>query len=220
VQSAEGEEPSSGQTTLQERFTARRLPRPTAEEFEPLCRQWNAQLTRNSACSVTFQVPLRRGFWDRWLGGARPALLVDIRWSRPRSDTQTLPEVRVTIRSAQKNGDDSLSRSVGPLILETLHAHLDAFPERRKHERVAWPHPVRVSFLGAEGQPVESVAGRGKDISLGGMGLYLPRLPTSSEITLDLTTPDRTEPVVLSGHCLRFQRCADGWFEASVQFTS
>jgi hypothetical protein len=217
-QSGEWEKVSDGAATLQERFPARRLPRPTAEDFEPFCRQWNAEVARSTASSVTFQVPLRRGFWGRWLGGAGPALLVEVRWRRPRADVQTLPEVRVIIRPAQKKADDKVLEEVGPLLLESLHAHLDAAPERRKHERVPWPYPVRVSFTPAEGQPEEAIEGRGKDISLGGMGLYLPRIPSTSQITLHLTTATRTEPVVLSGSCLRFQRCPDGWFEASVRF--
>ena len=103
-------------------------------------------------------------------------------------------------------------------MLESLRSQLEAYPERRIQERVAWPHPVRATFRLAESAAGEIIDGRGKDISLSGMGLYLPRAPAGSQIQLELRSPSRGEPIVLSGHCVRVQRCSDGWFETGVLF--
>ncbi len=147
-------------------------------------------------------------------------MLVEIRWTRPRPGSATLPEVSVRVRCADKKNkpNESLIQEIGPLLLESLRSQLEAYPERRNQERVPWPHPVRVTFPVADDKPGETLDGRGKDISLGGMGLYLPRAPAGSPIKLELLTPARGEPIVLSGHCVRVQRCADGWFETGVLF--
>jgi hypothetical protein len=187
--------------------------------FETFRRQWNAQVVRETENSMVFQVPLPGGFWKRWLEGGR-GLLVEVRWSRPRPASTALPELSVRIRcpDKKKRPDESLVREVGPLLLDSLRSQLEAYPERRTQERVPWPHPVRATFVLAEDTPSETIEGRGKDISLGGMGLYLPRAPAGSQIQLDLQTPSRGEPISLSGHCVRVQRCNDGWFETGVLF--
>jgi hypothetical protein len=77
---------------------------------------------------------------------------------------------------------------------------------------------VRATFLSADDKPGETIEGRGKDLSLGGMGLYLPRAPAGSPVNLELLTPSRVEPIILSGYCVRVQRCSDGWFETGVLF--
>jgi serine/threonine protein kinase len=209
--------PSGG--VLQGRFPARLIANNPRASFETFRRQWNAQIVRESDNSLAFQVALPGRFWQRWLGGA-PGVLVEIRWSRPRPASTTLPEVTVRVRGADKKTkpDDALIKEVGPLLLESLRSQLEAYPERRNQERVPWPHPVRAAFLLAEDTLGETIEGRGKDISLGGMGLYLPRAPAGSQIHIELTTPARGEPVVLSGHCVRVQRCSDGWFETGVLF--
>jgi serine/threonine protein kinase len=209
----------SGAGFLQGRFPARLVPNNARASFETFRRQWNAQVVRESDNTLVLQVALPGRFWQRWLGGA-PGLLVEIRWTRPRPASTTLPEVSVRVRCVDKKTkpDDALIKEIGPLLLDSLRSQLEAYPERRNQERVAWPHPVRAAFLLAEDKLGETIEGRGKDISLGGMGLYLPRAPAGSQIHLELLTPARGEPVVLTGHCVRVQRCSDGWFETGVLF--
>ncbi len=210
---------SAGTGILHGRFPARLVPNNPRASFETFRRQWNAQVVREGDHSVVFQVALPGRFWQRWLGGAQ-GLLVDIRWSRPRPASNTLPEVSVRVRCPDKKNkaDDPLVKEVGPLLLDSLRSQLEAYPERRTQERVAWPHPVRAAFLLADDKLGETIEGRGKDLSLGGMGLYLPRAPAGSQVHLELLTPSRSEALALSGHCVRVQRCSDGWFETGVLF--
>ncbi len=99
--------------------------------------------------------------------------------------------MRVRCADKKNKPDDALIKEIGPLLLDSLRAQLEAYPERRNQERVAWPHSVRATFLLADDKPGETLEGRGKDISLGGMGLYLPRAPAGSKINLELLTPAR-----------------------------
>ncbi|MGH7226328.1 MAG: PilZ domain-containing protein, partial [Gemmataceae bacterium] len=132
----------------------------------------------------------------------------------------TLPVLSVRIRHPDKNAktDDGLLKEVGPLLLDSLRSQLEAYPERRMQERVPWPHPLRAAFLQEDGQVGETHDGKGKDISLGGVGLYLPRAPVAARVRVELVTATRREPITLSGHCVRVQRCSDGWFETGVLF--
>jgi serine/threonine protein kinase len=235
---------TEGGGALQCRFPVRLSPNNPRPNFDTFRRQWNAQVVRESSNGVTFQVPFPGSFWKRWMGGPR-GLLVEVRWSRPRASGATLPEMSVRVfcpdgknkpedallqlldfcSEAMRRPTDNKSKpqeallhEVGPLVLDSLRSQLEAYPERRTQERVPWPHPVRARFHLPDGEAGESIDGRGKDISLGGMGLYLPSAPAGSKIHLELRTPARSEPIVLSGHCVRVQRCADGWFETGVLF--
>ena len=204
---------------LQARFPARLPPQNARAGFETFRRQWNAQVLREAENSMLFQVPFPGHFWKRWLDRGR-GLLVEVRWTRPRPTSSALPELSVRIRwpDKKKRLDESLIREVGPLLLDSLRSQLEAYPERRIQERVAWPHPVRATFLLADNTCGETIDGKGKDISLGGMGLYLPRAPAGSQIQLELRMPSRDEPILLCGHCVRVQRCSDGWFETGILF--
>jgi serine/threonine protein kinase len=204
---------------LQCRFPARPQGTLGRASFEVFRRRWNAQVVREGANSLVFQVSLPGRFWQRWLGGA-PGLRVEVHWSRPGSAAAAWPEVAVRIRSDEKSGkaDEGLLREVGPLVLDSLRMQVEAQPERRGRERLAWAHPVQALFrLGAH-EWSEPIDGRGKDLSLTGMGLYLPQVPPGSDVQLLLTTSTHPEPIELLGHCVRVQRCPDGWYEAGIAF--
>jgi serine/threonine protein kinase len=207
---------ATGALQLQHRFAAR-LPAVAVEEaFAPFVRQWNAQPVRRTEQALLLQVSLPGRFWQRWLGGT-PALLVDLQWA-PSAAGQ--PELSVWIRADEKGGkvEDALLREVAPLMLDCLRTHLEAFPERRRRRRLAWSHPVRAAFVGPDGTCGEVLDGKGKDLSLTGMGVYLPQATQGAQIVVELSSPTRAEPVTLEGTCLRVQRCADGRCLVGVAF--
>jgi hypothetical protein len=206
-----------GAVQLQHTFAAR-LPASGAKgSFAAFRRQWNAQVVGEGDRSLRLQVHLPGRFWQRWLGGT-PALVVDLRWGLPAG--AGTPELSVRVHAAEKGGkvDDALLREVAPLLLDSLRAQLEAHPERRGRQRLAWGHPVRVTFLDTDGRWSDPVEGQGKDLSLTGMGLFLPRVLPGPLVRLDLTTPTGTEPVQLAGQCIRVQRCADGRYQVGVAF--
>ncbi len=203
-----------GALQLQHHFAAR-LPATGAKaRFEGFRRQWNAQAVREGEDSLVFQVRLPGTFWQRWLGSAG-MLAVDLRWTRSGGGADL--EVRIGAGDKGKI-DDGLLRQVAPLLLESLRTQLEAHPERRGRKRLAWTQPVRASFQGEDGAWSEPIEGQGKDISLTGMGLYLPRVLPGPQVRLELSTPTRPEPVELCGHCVRVQRCPDGRYQAGVAF--
>jgi hypothetical protein len=204
---------------LHGRFPARLSPPNTRSGFETFRRQWNADVVREAENTVVFHVPFPSCFWKRWLEGTR-GLLVEVRWTHARPRRTALPEISVRIFSSDKKNkaENTLVNDVGPLVLDSLRSHLEAYPERRDQERVAWPHPVRATFLLDQNTSSESVEGKGKDLSLGGIGLYLRRAFAGSQVHLELFRPSRSESIVVHGHCVRVQLCGDGWFETGVLF--
>lgn len=206
----------NGALQLQHQF-ATRLPATGARaRFETFRRQWNAQVLRESDSSLLFYVRLPGSFWQRWLGGAA-GVAVDLRWSRPEGAAGADLAVRIAAVEGCKVADDLL-REVAPLLLDSLRAQLEAHPERRGRKRLPWRHPVRASFQVDGDGWSEPIDGEGKDISLTGMGLYLPHVLPGPQVRLDLTTPARHEGVRLNGHCVRVQRCPDGRYLAGVAF--
>ena len=147
-------------------------------------------------------------------------MLVEVRWSRPYALTRKMPEVVVCVRSAPNSGraGATLFREVAQPVLESLQSHLLGNPERRSGERVPWPHPVTISFPAANRDKSESVECQGKDLSLAGMGLYLPATLPTSQVRVSLTSPTRPEPFTVAGNVVRIQRWDDNLFEAGVVF--
>jgi serine/threonine protein kinase len=209
--------PSTG--VLQGRFAARFAASQALSGLETFRRQWNAQLVHEGKNYLVFQIPFPTRFWARWLEGSR-GLVVEVQWASSRSGRARVPEFAVSIHGCDKKNQDEqkLACEVGPLVLDSLRSHLDAYPERRTQERVEWPHPVRAIFLLGEKKCSEPVQGRGKDLSLGGMGLYLPRAFAGTQVQLDLRRPSNGEHILLLGNCVRVQLCSDGWFETGVLF--
>jgi hypothetical protein len=213
-------QPAAQSTAVfQSRFPARLWSPNARAGFETFRRQWNAEVVHEEENSLVFQIPFPSCFWKRWLEGTRE-LLVEVRWTLPRPGSAIFPELAVRIRCSDKKNtaEQRLLSDVGPLVLDSLRSHLEAYPERRTQERVVWPHPVRAAFLLAENMPNQTIEGKGKDLSLGGVGLYLPRAFAGSQVQLEFLRPSHSEPIVVCGNCVRVQLCSDGWFEAGVLF--
>jgi serine/threonine protein kinase len=206
----------AGALQLQHHFAARLPATGARTSFESFRRQWNAQVLAEADNALQLQVRLPGSFWQRWLGGLT-TLAVDLRWARPEGTGRA--DLAVRIAAAERcKVDDDLLRQVAPLLLDSLRSQLEAHPERRGRKRLPWRHPVRATFQVDGDQWSEPIDGEGKDISLTGMGLYLPRVLPGPQVRLDFTTPTRPEGVQLCGNCVRVQRCPDGRYQAGVSF--
>jgi serine/threonine protein kinase len=185
--------------------------------FEAFRRKWNAQTLREGENSLLLRVCLPGRFWQRWLGGT-PALAIDLQWLHPAG--AAFADLAFEVRAAERSGkvEDGVLREVAPLMLDHLRTLFEAHPERRSRQRLSWTHPVRAAFLQEDGRWSEPIEGIGKDLSLTGIGMYLPRVLPGPEVRLELTTPTRSEAVVLEGTCIRVESCADGRFQVGVAF--
>jgi hypothetical protein len=83
-------------------------------------------------------------------------------------------------------------------------------------ERVVWHHPLQLCSIrpdGSQGPPIEC---QGKDISLNGIGFYLPGQLPSSHVMLHLPKTDQTQQMTVPARIVRVQGCGDGWYEVGA----
>jgi len=207
-----------GQPVLEQRLIAVLPPEGALKKFDGFRKQWDAKVAAHGDTFAVFQVGERKSSWLPWRG--RATLKVEVRWTRPSALVRRLPEVQVRIgaENASCQASAALLPQLGPLLLESLQSHLLGSPERRNGERILWPHEVAVSCLTPgrpRGAPMQC---QGKDLSLTGMGLYMPVALPSAQVQLCLTSPARSGSVVLPGSIVRIQRWDDRLYEVGVVF--
>ncbi len=209
-----------GESILQYRFSCPAGSSGTQRGLEAFRRQWRVQLVRTGKETLRFRVRGPATLWQR-LMRRTPGIQVEVQWAPARPPTVPLPEILVQIRGRKKGclGDLALARQIGPRLLESLRGHLLGHPERRTQERRLWTQPVQAAFVLPDGQFSHPIECFGKDVSLNGMGLYLPCAALSSEIEVTFTTPSRPEPITLAGKCVRVQHCGEDWYELGVQIS-
>jgi serine/threonine protein kinase len=210
-----------GMPVLQCRFVASLPPAGARGIFERFREKCQGERLRGDDNSLTFQLGARAGFWGRCLGKRPPGLLMEIRWARARPPASPYPEIVARLRPADGQYKPDLDRlkEVGPGLLDDLRNMLGGHSDRRKQERVLWTYPVQAALLGEDGTPGEAFSCQGKDLSLTGMGLYLPQVPADARLQLLLSGPQQEEdPLVIHARCVRLHECGEGWFEAGVLF--
>ena len=160
---------------------------------------------------------VQQSFWQRFRG-KQPGLEVGIHLQRPKVASTSLSEVTVHIRpvGCSREQGAKLLKEAGPMLLDSLRAALQANPERRVRQRLRYEKPVRVSPIFVNNQQGQPIAARSKDLSVTGMGLYLPGEPPSTELCLYV--PTGSEIVSVPARVVRIQPCADGSFEIGARF--
>ena len=76
-----------------------------------------------------------------------------------------------------------------------------------------WPHPVQVVPLYSDGRRDDPIQCRGKDISHGGLGFYMPYDLTTPEILIELPNTICPPSLTIPATLVRAKHCADGWYE-------
>ncbi len=185
------------------------------ESFGPQC---FGELVGHDETGFVFHVDMPAGFW-RQLLGRKPQLEIQVRLTRVNPQSVTPVEIAVEARALRAGRKEALRllEQVGPNVLGSLRNHLLINAEKRAHERLLWPHPVHVRprYAGHIGDPVEC---RGKDLSLSGIGFFLPDELDTAEVVIDL--PNTVHPPVVSvpATLVRARRTADGWYEVGALF--
>ncbi len=186
--------------------------------FDPWRVQWQAEIVERSESAVTFRLNAAGSLWERLV--RRPAaLLVEIHWTGAQPPAAPTPRATVHVRGLEKNfpADHDLLRESGRAVLLDLRARLQQQHERRTQDRWLWTQPVQVSFILADGRVSEPVDCLGKDVSLAGMGLYLPCAAPANDLRIRLTAPSRRQPITLTGTCVRLKPCGEDWYEAGIR---
>jgi hypothetical protein len=186
-------------------------------------KQWGARLVaEREGHSLTYQVQTPASLWQRWTG-RRPGLEVSLEVGQPEVDApagvQVRTEVLLTFRARDCSAEKAreLLEAVGPLMVESVRQHLRSSARGRQQERVLWPYPLQVCPLGDGGEEAgPAVECQGKDVSLNGIGFYLPgRLP-GAHVRLRLPKTAQTAEGSVDARVVRVQGCGDGWLEVGA----
>jgi serine/threonine protein kinase len=215
-----GQGPQPSAEFLEQRCGARIYGQAIRLKLEGFRQQWNARIAREQPNALVYFVGLGHSMWRRCLGKEEAGLQVAIHLVRPRILTAHLAEIviRITaVHCARVEGARLLAQA-GPLLLKSIRSYLQATPERRTQDRLAFAHTVQVSPVFPGMGLGEAVPCQGKDISLGGVGFYLPQEPPAREIVINLPVGTADEVIALPAEVVRLEQCADGQFEIGARF--
>ncbi len=184
-------------------------------------KQWNAGVLSADERSLVLQMQTPRSIWQRWTGQP-PRLEVHLHIDQPEVDAPAGVQVRTDVRMDIRPHDCSREQSaellkvVGPLLVESVRRHLSVQARGRQQERLTWHYPLQLCSIqpdGTLGPPVEC---QGKDISLNGIGFYLPGQLPSAHVMLHLPQTPQTPPAAVPARVVRVQGCGDGWYEVGA----
>jgi len=189
-------------------------------KLQTFCQEWNARILQVGEEGFRLQVNLQPNFWQSVLG-RRPGLEIKVKLDRPRVASTALREVTIHIRPVGCSQEQSqrLTEEVGPLLLESLRGSLQANPERRVRQRLRYDCKLRVSPIYLNATQGRAMEARGKDLSVTGIGLYLPHEPPSSELCVYVPTgADPSQVAAVNAKVVRVQPCGEGWYEIGARF--
>lgn len=204
---------------LQLRFQAG-LPLGSARlKLQDFHRTWQGTLLRDDEAELLFEIRTTGDFWNR-LRGRRPGMTVRIGLARVQPLSPTPIEVVAELTALPGGGNRSLLlvERLGPVILEKLRDALLTGADKRAQERVLWPHPVLVVPIDGQGRTTEPIEARGKDISSGGMGLYLPHDLDTAEVLIELPDLGNRCNARIPATLVRARPTTDGWYDVGALF--
>jgi hypothetical protein len=189
-------------------------------KLEELRKEWHLQVLERSENSFRFFGPTSPSLLQRVLG-KQPGLEVQIDLVQPQSYAMTLTGVNIQfkpMRCGRRQGANLLTE-LAPLLLEDIRICLQAWSERRGLERLPCSEHLQVWPIQANQRLVsQPIDGRGKDITERGIGLFLPELPETSEILVDLSPLVKISPANVLAHIVRVREHANDLYEVGAVF--
>lgn len=204
---------------IQHRCAARMLPGMATLKLDGFCVQWRARPVYHDDRSTVLQIPLPRDFWQLCLG-RDVSLEVEIQLSRPPHAQARWTEIGISMRPLGCGSRQAAEvlELVAPVVLESLRNYLQVTPELRAEERLACVQPMRVAPVFAGQKLGGAVECQGKDISLHGVGFYLPQQPSSPQFYVQVPTAEQIADLALLAKVVRVKPFGEGWYEVGAQF--
>jgi hypothetical protein len=232
-------DPESGRETCSFRFSTHLRADVARMRLGGFERQWNSQVVATTVDGIVLRMEAPRSTWQRWTG-RQPHLEVrlvvtegsstlsasaECERSRTLADTRLDTrrggqgaEVRMEVRPRECTAAQSaeLVGLVGSLLAESLRSHLQSSRPHRTQERLDWRYTLNAAAVLTDGTTGPTIECQGKDISLGGIGFYLPGELPSTRMILSLPQTPLTAEATVPVRVVRTQPCADGWLEVGA----
>jgi serine/threonine protein kinase len=188
-------------------------------KVEAFRQQCGGQPVHDDEESSEFYVPTPANFWRQMIG-QQPGLDVHVQLARPHVLAATPIDVTLTIQAVCCGPKKAaqLVKDLGTSLLDGLRASLLVNSEKRTQDRLLWPYPIEVCAIEKDGTVGPPIVCRGKDISLGGIGFYLPHELPTSQVLVHLPAGVHSQPLTIPATLVRALRCADGWYDVGALF--
>lgn len=184
-----------------------------------LCEQLFGQPIYDADQVFLFHVNLPTNFWEHWIG-RQPGLEVAVTLSRQHALAATPIEAAIQIKPfrCHKKRGRQLLENMGLALVEQIRTCLLVNSEKRVQDRLLWPYPIEVRPVLSDGTLGETVLCRGKDLSLSGVGFYLPHALPTAEVCIHLATTLQARPLSIPATLVRARPGSDGWYEVGALF--
>jgi serine/threonine protein kinase len=191
------------------------VPRETVRPlFNAFRERWKGKLKEDSETHLCFEVSGPTPFWKRWMGRV-PTLTVELSWQPATPPASLEPEIRARVQGPCLRGDDqALLREMAPALLDDLRTSVQATPDRRSEKRILFGNPLQASLVLDTDDALHHIEAQGKDLSLTGVGLFLPPIEPGRLVQINLSSTTRPKPVVMAGTCVRSRRVDGDRYEA------
>jgi serine/threonine protein kinase len=204
-------------TILESRFGVNLSAVTVRHRLDGVRRQWNGREVHGDHENLAFLMKPPRSFWQRF--ATQPvALEVHIQLKEAPAPGEATTEVAVAIlppRDAREL-DDPVARTLGQMLLECIRTSLAVQAKGRDQERLPWPHPLKLWPVHAGGRLGEPVECQGKDLSLNGIGFYVPGEPPPKVVRLQLPRTDQNPAMTVPARVVRVHSFGDGWHEVGA----
>lgn len=189
------------------------------DKLESFQLPWPSERIRHDDDGLVIRVDVPANLWRRCLGKSS-SLVVHVQQQRvqPRVATPIEITTRIIAFDCGRQRGKIFLDSMSPLILESVRNLFLLNSERRSEDRVPWPHPIKVIPLLASGRHDVALAGQGKDISLNGMGFYLPSELRTAEVLIELPNLIHPPAIHIAATLVHARRGADGWYDVGAVF--
>jgi serine/threonine protein kinase len=209
--------PESGDF-LQQRYTSKLVLDLLRLKLDVFRRQWQGRLLRDDEKLYVFQVRQAGGFWQRVVG-RQAGLTVRVLLARSVELASTQVTLQLTPFGCTREQGVQLLQTLGPLLLQSAAACFEVTAERRNQERIVWHRPLQVRFVLPNRQLGDLVDCKGKDLSLTGIGFYLPAALPTTQVNIDLEPAPAAPVVTVPANIVRVQRYHDDWYEVGAAFS-
>jgi hypothetical protein len=125
--------------------------------------------------------------------------------------------VRVSLVDPNQRSVPSLVE-IATQVVESLRLYLQPNSDQRTSTRWPLAQELRVFPIVPGQRDFQLIPGKGKDISLTGVGMYLPEKPTTDRVYVHLYESSALEHLAIEAHVMRVQPIEEGWFEVGAAF--
>jgi hypothetical protein len=204
-------------TVLEDRFGVNLSASTILYLLDGLRRRWNGREVCATEANLVFRLKPPRSFWKRQ-AGQLTHLEVHVQLATAPPRLQAVIEVVVAILAVEAGEErvGRLGKIVGHMLLSNIRTALQVNAKGRGHQRMHWPHPVRLWPVEPGGRLGDPIDCQGKDLALNGIGLYAPREVTTKEVRLQLPLTDQTPAMTVPARVVRVKDTGDGWYEVGA----